>query len=179
MRARTIWEEGHWSGPRVIRLSVLLVLTLAAADLLITHGLSPVFNAGFVAICVWAALAVHPRSFFQAGILPPLLMVGCAIVLSLVVRGHIAEEGAGFLQGVMSALASCATGLFLGYALALGVLAMRQHILGKRAAQQAAHSNRETSPAPYLTTSGTPSEKSTTVVGEEPVSPESSTASSQ
>lgn len=177
MRARTIWEEGHWSGARVTRVSVLLVLVLAALDIVATHGLSAVFNVGFVGICLWMALAIRPAEFFRVGILPPMLMLGCSIVLSLMVRGQIAEDGAGFLQGVMSALAACATGLFIGYALVLGVLAIRQRVLEKRASQAAAHSNAEASPAPYLTTSGAPSEKSTTVVGEEPVSPESSTAS--
>ena len=83
----------------------------------------------------------------------------------------------GFVQAVVSGLAHRATGLLAAYLLALGVLAIRQRVIAKR--RRATYSKREVSPAPTRATTGSPSEKSTTVVGSEPHSPESITASNQ
>ena len=89
-----------------------------------------------------------------------------------------------------SGLAHRASGLMAAYVVTLGVLAARQRMLVKRQHQAGArtepsaeapadYSKREGSPAPTRATTGTPSEKSTTVVGSEPHSPESITASNQ
>lgn len=169
-----MWEEGRLSGRRVTRLSVLAVVLLAALDLAITRQLGTVFDVGFVLICVAAALAVRPRDFFRVGVLPPLLLLGLVLALAVVHRSWVADAQDGLVQAVVSGLTHTATGLGVGYLLALAVLGMRQRVLGRRAR---AHSKREGSPMPTRTTSGTPSEKSTTVVGSEPHSPESITAS--
>ena len=90
----------------------------------------------------------------------------------------MAQAGDGFVQAVVSGLAHRATGLLAAYLLALGVLAIRQRVR-MRHQRRASYSKRETAPAPTRSTTGAPSEKSTTVVGSEPHSPESITASSQ
>lgn len=180
MRGPTLWEEGRWSGERVTRLSVLACVLLLAVDLTLSGHPGVVFDIGFGLICVGAALAVHPRDFFRVGVLPPLLLLGCTIVLSLVARSTIAHRGDGFVQGVVSGLADRAGALVAGYALALAVLAIRHHVMQRAAARvprRPVYSNRLGSPAPYLSTSGPPEEKSTTVVGDDPASPESITAS--
>ena len=59
------------SGSRVARLAVLAGLAVLALDLVIDRGPSLIFLIGFVAVCVAAALAVHPRDFFVVGVLPP------------------------------------------------------------------------------------------------------------
>ncbi len=171
MSAPTLWEEGRWSGTRVTRLSAVLCALLAAASILVHGRLGLVFDAGFVLVCVGAALAVRPDDFFRVGILPPLLLLGVSVVLSLVDRGAVAAAGDSYLQAVISGLAHHAGALATGYALALAVLAIRQRVLSH-------HSNREGSPAPYRVISGAPEEKSTTVVGSEPQTPQSMTASS-
>lgn len=171
-----MWEEGRLSGRRVTRLSVLAVTLLAAADLAITRQLGIVFATGFVLICVVAALAVRPRDFFRVGVLPPLLLLGLIVVLAVLHRAWVADARDGLVQAVVSGLTHSATALGVGYLLALAVLGMRQRVLGRRARARA-HSKRAGSPMPTRTTSGTPSEKSTTVVGSEPHSPESITAS--
>jgi hypothetical protein len=160
------------SGSRVIRLSVLAGLLLLAIDLAISRHLTLLFDIGFVLICVGAALAVRPRDFFQVGVLPPLLLLGLVTLVALVQRDWVADTGDGLVQAVVSGLAHRASGLLAAYVLTLAVLAVRQRVL-------AGHSKRTGSPAPTRSRTGAPSEKSTTVVGSDPHSPESITASSQ
>jgi hypothetical protein len=165
-------------GSRVTRLSVLAGLVVLALDLAVFGRLTVVFDIGFVLVCVAAALAVHPRDFFRVGVLPPLLLLGCTVAVSLVARPAIAGRGDGFVQGIVSGLTDHAGALVSGYGLALAVLAVRHRVLTRADRHQGSpHSKRVASPAPYLTTSGSPPEKSTTVVGDEPASPESTTAS--
>jgi hypothetical protein len=166
------------AGSRVTRLAVLGGLVVLGLDLAVFGRLNALFDIGFVLVCVGAALAVHPRDFFRIGVLPPLLLLGLITLVAVVHRDWIAEPGDGLVQAVVSGLAHRASGLLAAYLLALAVLAMRQRMRMMRRRQvRQAHSKREGSPAPTLATSGAPSEKSTTVVGSEPHSPESSTAS--
>ncbi len=164
------------SGSRITRLSVLLGLLLVGLDLALTGRLDLVFEIGFVLLCVAAALSVRPRDFFRVGVLPPLLLLGLVTLVAVVHRAWVAAADDSLIQAVVSGLTQQAGALLTGYLLALGVLAVRGRVRRQRVR---AHSKRSVSPAPTLTTSGAPSEKSTTVVGSEPHSPESITASSQ
>jgi hypothetical protein len=104
-------------------------------------------------------------------------------------RGWVADATDGVVQAVVSGLAHRANALLAAYVLTLAVLGMRHRVRSRHRAAAAAravrapapeaHSKREGSPAPTRVTSGTPEEKSTTVVGSEPHSPESMTASNQ
>jgi uncharacterized membrane protein len=161
------------AGSRVTRLSVLAGLAVLALSLAIFGRLNLFFDIGFVLVCLGAALAVHPRDFFRVGVLPPLLLLGFITLVALVHRAWIAEAGDGLVQAVVSGLAHRASALLTGYLLVLAVLAIRQRVRTKRR-----HSKREGSPAPTRATTGAPSDKSTTVVGSEPTSPASITASS-
>ncbi len=179
------------SGSRVLRLAILAGSVVLVLDLALDQRLSLIFDIGFVAVCLGAALAVRPRDFFVVGVLPPLLLLGFITVVGVVHRTWVADPGDGLVQAVVSGLAHRASGLLTAYLLVLAVLAMRQHVAAKRRAQARAASaedlgeaapgyeNREASPAPSLATTGGPSERSTTVVGSEPHSPESITASNQ
>jgi hypothetical protein len=162
------------AGSRVTRLAVLLGLLVIALDLAVFGHLNLVFDIGFVLICLGAALAVHPRDFFGVGVLPPLLLLGLVTLVALVHRDWVADPGDGLVQAVVSGLAHRASALLTGYLLVLAVLGMRQRVRTKRR-----YSKRVGSPAPTRVTTGGPSEKSTTVVGSDPVSPESITASNQ
>ncbi len=166
------------AGSRVTRLAVVAGLVVLVLDLAISRRLTFIFDIGFVLVCVGAALAVHPRDFFHVGVLPPLLLLGLISLVAIAHTGWVAEAGDGFVQAVVSGLAHRATGLLAAYLLALAVLAIRQRVRSKRE-RRAAYSKRVGSPAPTRATTGSPSEKSTTVVGSEPHSPESITASSQ
>lgn len=167
------------SGSRTTRLAALVCLVLVAADLTATGRLDLVFDIGFAAVCLGAALAVRPRDFFSVGVLPPILLLVVCALLSVAHRSAIAEPGDGFVQGLVTGLAQHAGALAGGYALTLGVLAMRHRVIRRRARSRRppAYSNLEASPAPYRSTSGSPEDRSTTVVGSDPHSPESITAS--
>ncbi len=162
------------AGSRVVRLAVLVCLVALSVDLAINGTLTLVFDIVFVLVCLAAALAVHPRDFFQVGVLPPLLLLGLITVVAIVHRTWIADPGDGLIQAVVSGLAHRASGLLTAYLLVLVVLALRQRVLTRRRR----YAKRSGSPAPTRATTGGPSEKSTTVVGSEPHSPESITASS-
>ncbi len=162
------------AGSRVTRLAVLVGLLVLAVDLAINGRLTLIFDIAFVLACLGAALAVRPRDFFTVGVLPPLLMLGFITLVASVRRTWIADSGDGLIQAVVSGLAHRASGLLTAYLLVLAVLAMRQRVRMKRRR----YAKRDGSPAPTRATSGAPSEKSTTVVGSEPHSPESITASS-
>jgi hypothetical protein len=172
--APTLWEEGRWSGRRVTRFSMFASALLVAVDLVATGRLERIFDSGFVVLCVGMALAVRPQDFFRVGILPPMLLLAISVVLGLGHRSAIAAADDGLVQSVISGLAHHSGPLLAGYALALAVLGIRLRVTRRHAD---AHSNRDGSPAPTLLISGRPEEKSTTVVGNEPVSP-SMTASS-
>lgn len=174
------------SGSRTTRLAVLASVLVIALDVAVSGRVGVLFDLAFVLVCVGAALAVRPADFFTAGVLPPILLLGLCTALSVLDRGALSAHGDGFVQGLVSGLAHHAGALAAGYALALGVLAMRHRVVQRRsdrrtgggvAAEEEGYSNRPASPAPYLTTSGTPEDRSTTVVGSEPHSPESRTAS--
>ena len=121
---------------------------------------------------------MHPRDFFHVGVLPPLLLLGLISLVAIVHSGWVAEAGDGFVQAVVSGLAHRATGLLAAYLLALGVLAIRQRVRARRSARRGLLEARGVS-GTDARHDRRPSEKSTTVVGSEPHSPESITASSQ
>lgn len=163
------------SGSRVTRLAVLVGVLAVALDLAIHARLTPVFDVVFVLLCLGIALSVRPQDFFRVSVLPPLLLLGLVLLVALAHRAWVADAGDGLVQAVVSGLAHRATALMTGYLLVLAVLAVRQRV--RR--HHRGYSNRAGSPAPRRVTTGAPAEKSTTVVGSEPHSPESSTASSQ
>ena len=167
------------AGSRVTRLAVVGGLLVLALDLAINERLTLIFDLGFVLLCVGAALAVRPRDFFQVGVLPPLLLLGLITLVALVHTPWIAEPGDALVQAVVSGLAHRAGGLLTAYLLALAFLAIRQRVARKRVRQAVVYSKRTGSPAPTRATTAGPSERSTTVVGSEPHSPASSTASNQ
>ncbi|WGL53415.1 hypothetical protein P5P86_06185 [Nocardioides sp. BP30] len=128
--SRTIWDEGHEPGGRVVALAVALALTVAVIDSLLAGRVEVLFDVCFVLICTGVALLVHPRDFFFVGVLPPLLMLGIFGLFALSSRSGIgAAHGDGFLQALISALGHHSIALFIGYALALACLVIRRNRL--------------------------------------------------
>jgi hypothetical protein len=175
VRAPTLWEEGRWSGTRVTRFSVFACLVLVATDIAVSGGLGWTFDIGFVLLCLGIALAVRPDDFFNVGVLPPMLLLGIFTVLGVADRSAIAPHGDGLMQSVISGLAHHSGALLVAHGGLLAVLAIRNRVLSR--SSEPTYSNLEVSPAPYLVISADPEVKSTTVVGNEPQSPESMTAS--
>ena len=123
---RTLWEEGRKPGRLVTSAAALVVVLVVLTDLAAFDDLTLLFDVAFVLVCLAAALAVRPRDFFVVGVYPPLLMAGTVAVLALLARDTVADASDGFLQSVVSGLAHHSGFLVLGYALTLGVLALRQ-----------------------------------------------------
>jgi hypothetical protein len=177
--APTLWEEGRWSGTRVTRFSAFASVLLVVLDLIVSGGLGRIFDVGFVLLCLGIALAIAPDEFFSVGVLPPMLLLGVCAALTVLHRSAIASSGDGLVQSVVSGLAHHSVALLIAHGGLLAVLAVRHRVVRRRDAEAAVtYSNREVSPAPYLVISGDPEVKSTTVVGSEPHSPVSMTASS-
>lgn len=161
-----------------MRFSISACVLLIAIDRVASAELGAIFDIGFVAVCAVTALAIRPTEFFVVGIMPPMLLLGLFVVLGILDRGSIAAADDSLVQSVISGLAHHSGALLIGYGIALGILALRSRVLKRRATEAAAdYSNLAVSPAPYRVTSGAPEVKSTTVVGNEPHSPESMTAS--
>ncbi|MCW2786468.1 MAG: hypothetical protein JWP74_2985 [Marmoricola sp.] len=178
MSAPTLWEEGRWSGTRVTRFSIFACVLLAGANLLVTGHLGLVFDAGFVLLCIAMALAIRPSDFFEVGVLPPILLVGLCTILGVLDRGSVGSKSDGLVQAVISGLAHHSGPLLASCVLSLAVLGIRSRVLRRHDLDEpVGYSNLEGSPAPYRVTSGEPEVKSTTVVGNDPHSPESMTAS--
>ena len=135
--ARTLWEEGTESGRLVVALAIAITLSAVVLDLAIDREVSWLFDVTFVCVCLTMSLRVRPSDFFTVGVLPPLLMLGVFWLLAIASPQIIADEGDGAVQAVVAGLARHAGALITGYALCLGVLAMRQHIYRKRASVRA------------------------------------------
>lgn len=134
----------------MVVLGVAASLAVAVLDLVITGGLSLLFDLAYVTLCVALALRVRPSDFFTVGVLPPLLMLGVFWVLGLFAPGSIAGDGDGTVMAVLTGLADHAGALAAGYALCLGCLAIRRSVTQG--------SNRSGSPAPRRRSVGAPSE---------------------
>lgn len=105
---------------------MLVSLAAAALNLAFTGRLSLFYDLVFVTLCLAAALTVRRQDFFRVGVLPPLLLLGTVLALALVSPRLVADADDPLVQAVVSGLAHHAGGLVAGYALTLGVLALRQ-----------------------------------------------------
>lgn len=130
--ARTIWEEGHAPGHRVVALGLALTLTVVSIDLLAAGRVGLWFDLAFVLVCVALSLVVAPEDFFTVGVLPPLLMAAAFLILAATRPGAIAHPQDGVVQAVVTGLSSHAVPLGIGYALCLTCLAIRDRVLQSR-----------------------------------------------
>jgi hypothetical protein len=135
---RTLWEEGRKPGPLVAVAGGVVVLLVAAIDLLLFHDITLLTDIVFVGVCAAAVLAVHPRDFFVVGVCPPLMLAAVFAVLAVLAPGALGDPSDGFLQAVVSGLAHHAGALVVGYGLTLGLLALRQMALRNSGAIRAA-----------------------------------------
>jgi hypothetical protein len=124
-----LWSQGHEPGRDVVALGVAGVLTLALADVLLLGRLGLFFDLCFITLCLVLALRVAPGEFFVVGVLPPLILLGAMVVLAIGQPGAIARPDDSTVQAVVSGLATHATALLAGYAVALAVLVKRTRAL--------------------------------------------------
>jgi len=116
----------------VVALAVALVLTVTVLDVALSAPLGWIFDVGFVALSLAAALMVRPPDMFTVGVLPPLLMLGDFLLLALTRTPSIADPGDNVVQAVATGLGHHSVALFIGYAACLGTLALRRHIERRR-----------------------------------------------
>lgn len=131
-RPPTLWEAGHQSGREVVTLVVAVLLTVMVLDLLLSERLGVLFDLGFVALCVRAALAVRPADFFTIGVLPPLAMLLVVLLLAATEPASVADPQDGVVQAAVSGLSGHALALLFGYAACLGLLALRREFLARQ-----------------------------------------------
>ncbi|MGZ4467314.1 MAG: DUF6542 domain-containing protein [Nocardioidaceae bacterium] len=122
---RTLWEEGHRPGRLVVWSGGVVALLAVLLDVAVNGNITLLYDIVFVLVCVAGALAVRPRDFFVVGVFPPLLMAGTVLVLAIVARDTVADGRDGIIQALVSGLAHHAGALVVGYALTLGLLALR------------------------------------------------------
>ncbi|HEY3529501.1 MAG TPA: DUF6542 domain-containing protein [Nocardioides sp.] len=120
------WREGATSGGEVVALTSALTLTAATAEIWARSHLGLFFDVCFVAICLAAALKVRPRDFFTVGVLPPMLMCGTMLLVALNGAQVIADRHDSVVQAVITGLARHSLALFIGYAVCLVTLVLRQ-----------------------------------------------------
>lgn len=123
--SRTLWEEGRHPGRLVVGAATLALVAVVLVSLLFGR-IGLFFDLAFVTVCVAAALAVRPQDFFTVGVLPPLLLAATVTVVAIVDPAAVARAEDAVAQAVVSGLAHHAIALVIGYALTLGVLALRQ-----------------------------------------------------
>ena len=123
--SKTLWEEGRHPGRLVVGAATVALVAVVLVSLLLGR-LGLFFDLAFVVVCVAAALAVRPQDFFTVGVLPPLLLAATVTVVAIVDPAAVARPEDAVAQAVVSGLAHHAIALVIGYALTLGVLALRQ-----------------------------------------------------
>ena len=124
--ARASWSDGATRGSEVAALSSALTLTAASAEIAVTGHLRLFFDVCFVGICVAAAVMVRPREFFTVGVLPPLLMFGTMVLVALNGTAVVAGRHDSIVQAVITGLARHSVALYVGYAVCLVILLVRQ-----------------------------------------------------
>ncbi len=122
---RPVWD-GVSRGSEVVALASALTLTAATVEIAVGGHLGLFFDVCFVAICLASALLVRPRDYFTVGVLPPLLMFGTMVLVALNGTRVIAHRHDSVVQAVITGLAHHAVALFIGYAVCLVTLVLRQ-----------------------------------------------------
>jgi ATP/ADP translocase len=120
-----VWD-GDTRGSEVVALTAALTLSAATVEIAVGGHLRLFFDLSFVAICLAAALLVRPRDFFTVGVLPPLLMLGTMVLVAVNGTKVIAQAHDNVVQAVVTGLAHHAIALFIGYAVCLVTLLLRQ-----------------------------------------------------
>jgi hypothetical protein len=127
-----LWEQGRHPGRLVLRATTLLLLVAVGLNLLATGSLGLPFDLVFIASCVLIALWVHPRDFFMIGVYPPIALGVVVVTLAVVDPAAVARAADPAGQAVVSGLAHQAWPLVIGYALTLGIIALRQVAIRNR-----------------------------------------------
>lgn len=115
--------------PRAVVACAVLALAAVTALDLIDAELGIAFSVGFVLIVLSASTAVQERGLFTTGVLPPVLMVGALLLVSVIAPDAIVIEGlptdTGVFGRTLSATIDQAVALFIGHGLAMAMIVGR------------------------------------------------------
>lgn len=127
--APTVWLRGGEPAHALAALAVAVTLTLAVVDTWIFATVGLLFDVGFVLLGATLALSVRPGEFIVVGLCPPGAMLAVFTLFGLTTPGVVAHPDDGVVQAVVSGVSHHSLALFLGYAVCLGFLGYRQHLL--------------------------------------------------
>jgi len=123
------WARRDLNARQAILAAGVAMAALTGLDLVDNGRLGFAFSLGFVLIVVTVALGVDLDSLFQAGVLPPLLLIGTLAVVTLFWADAIQVNGmaddAGFIARLIAATIDHGKTLVVGHGLALGLIALR------------------------------------------------------
>jgi hypothetical protein len=87
------------------------------------------FSLGFVLIVITVAMSVDTDSLFEAGVLPPALLIGTMAIVSVlwpdVIQVHGLSANAGVIGRLIAGVIDRGATLIVGHGLALGIIALR------------------------------------------------------
>lgn len=127
--APSVWQRGREPAHALAALAIAVTLTLVVADTVMFATVGLLFDFGFVMLCATLALWVRPGEFIVVGLFPPLVMLGVFTLFGLTTPGVIAHPDDGIVQAVVSGVSHHSLALFIGYAVCLGCLGYRQHLI--------------------------------------------------
>ena len=134
-----------WVGAEPPQAVVLLgaagaMAVLAVLEMVVLGHIGVLVGLGFVVVCVGAALVVRAEDLFTAGVLPPLLMLGLLLAVSLLHPAGIAvralDPGAGTVQVLIAGFVAQAGALVVAHMLALAVVGLRVRAVHARRASR-------------------------------------------
>lgn len=125
--SQTVTQADLGARPAIVA-AVVATAVVTGLDLVDGH-LGFLFSLGFVLIVVTVALAVDLDSLFQAGVFPPLLLIGTLAIVAMFWSDAIQVNGmakdAGYVARLIATTIDHGKTLVLGHGLALGLIVLR------------------------------------------------------
>lgn len=125
--SQTVTQADLGARPAIVA-AVVATAVVSGLDLVDGH-LGFLFSLGFVLIVVTVALAVDLDSLFQAGVFPPLLLIGTLAIVAMfwsdAIQVNGMAKGAGYVARLIATTIDHGKTLVLGHGLALGIIVLR------------------------------------------------------
>lgn len=127
-RTTGAWARRDLNARQAILIAWLAMSVVTGLDLA-DGRLGFVFSLGFVLIVVTVALGVDIDSLLQAGVFPPMLLIGSLAIIAMfwsdAIQVNGMAQGAGFIARLIAAMIDHGKTLVIGHGLALGLIALR------------------------------------------------------
>ena len=123
------WTRHDLTARQAILYACIAMASLTGLDLIDDGRLGFIFSLGFVLVVITVALGVDLDSLFQAGVFPPLLLIGTLGVVAMFWSDAIQVDGmakdAGYVARLIATTIDHGKTLVLGHGLALGLIVLR------------------------------------------------------